>query len=1004
MVDITQVVDIKSAQELDYDGRKLNSAEKKLLEDENLKEANGVTADLPRLKKAVELLEVIIKAKKENSFNEELYVKLNNARSEKEIIKALNKNNLYYQSAIDHLISKRTNPSDGSDKNRDDLDKLVDDRNTKISTLEARIKKLLLFEEELATDQGNLVVKYEKAKEDIEALQDLKVLMREGTVAAGRPLHGVVLNKYKDIDGTTVIGTPAAPHHSNELLDDIVTDNLAIVNEKKQFFNTNVRSYFGRGWISKDSLEIVGLQIWEVFKEIGKSNFFAKAGVTGPDKNRLEGYWDEFEKLEWSWTTGSSSYPKFYTKADGSIITTEVSNRSNDVWPEKCFDLEKLREIISLTFADPISDDFAKLFGDQERTWRWMGYSKQPYGGWTDPNKIYTIENWLKTDYPELMSEKGKLCIEKTKNRAGHVAFIKDLFTKYGTNTFFTQAELASIRSYFELKRINSLREVNYIKSLRLDPRISKELIGDEELLEITTLSQNAGYKKKKDLSVGFSSSGMDYGKRSDNYHLVLPLIGKTIESDSGRTDTRIDRDKVGTVEYRIDTSPLDIKISRKRAELITLEGRKNVVSASGAKFYEDLLNLRLQKAALEQEIIEFEAEKMRLAKQDPATIKAEFKAIFGDDLNASILKKFDRGQIIKLQAKLNAIRNKENPMEQWFVDAETKLNNDVVNPLKVQDGIINLWEGSADTTNARLDNCPDNDELEKYRKAYEEAAKLVKLRQDEENEQEAIRKRIKGETTPPIPTPVSDLTSEKLTTLFNFAVDKTLADKWTTITEAQLNSIVLNDYAPTKLKHDPLMAHLSEKGDVDKDKYDNSTTKKQASWENFLKKGSEKVIKTIVMHENDDIFKDTPDDEEKNKKIKEMREDTDAGYNDDPKQNKFDKTRYGDPTAGKESDVTTEHILNYLYDKKLGKVKQQSTAWETTTDGGSGDPGKVENKSWFVFGGSNWRPYVTYIGGFLVIVSVVMFIFWNQISDWWNGPTEEDGKGEVEKDKDEEE
>jgi hypothetical protein len=32
-----------------------------------------------------------------------------------------------------------------------------------------------------------------------------------------------------------------------------------------------------------------------------------------------------------------------------------------------------------------------------------------------------------------------------------------------------------------------------------------------------------------------------------------------------------------------------------------------------------------------------------------------------------------------------------------------------------------------------------------------------------------------------------------------------------------------------------------------------------------------------------------------------------------------------------------------------------------------------------------------------LLIIAIASAVFWKNIADWWNGPAEEDGKGQVE-------
>ncbi|CAI2168498.1 18540_t:CDS:2 [Funneliformis geosporum] len=645
MVDTKQIVDIQSAKSLDYDGRKLTDQEKEIFDDDNLREPGSTEVNLTKLKKAAELLEVIIKAKKADSFDDDLYTALNKARTETEVIKALNKN-MGYQNAIDHLISKRGKKPDKPDKTKDDLNTLIDDRNTKISVLENKIARIERLQEIVAKDQGELVEKVEKQKRKTETLEDLKTLMNQQTPVAGRPLHGVTLNGYIDDDNTTKTG------HANELLEKIVTEGKNAANVKEKYFNTNIRS---------------------------KSNFFSKAGLSATDKARGK---------------GTGCYPRYYAKSDGTIISKEISKRN----------------------------DFKKLLDK----------------------------------FPSLIHELN-INIEKTKNYNAHAQFIKDTFSKAGGG-FFSSSDFNSSISNFENYSLNTLRELLYVKAIRQKPEITKEVISDEEILKITRMSRDSIFKERKKEGIEFSRF-----REIKEVRLALTPYKKTSQQVA---TSKIDMTKpVTTAAYRIDTSPLDLLISREKAQLLTLEGKKNITSSGGVKFYEEIINLQLQKAELEQEVLELEKERDKLGKQDPSTIKSEFKAIFGTDLTADIKGKFTRIQVSILRAKLDAIKAKETPMEKWFVDAENKLEKDHL----------------ADTREDKFKSVTDKTELEKYRKAYEEAGKIVKLLQSEINEQEAIRKRIAGEDAPPPPT--VKISEVELKTAFgnidgvvdkNFGIDKT--------------------------------------------------------------------------------------------------------------------------------------------------------------------------------------------------------------------------------------
>jgi hypothetical protein len=49
------------------------------------------------------------------------------------------------------------------------------------------------------------------------------------------------------------------------------------------------------------------------------------------------------------------------------------------------------------------------------------------------------------------------------------------------------------------------------------------------------------------------------------------------------------------------------------------------------------------------------------------------------------------------------------------------------------------------------------------------------------------------------------------------------------------------------------------------------------------------------------------------------------------------------------------------------------------------------------MFGKDNWKkPLLTYSMITLGVLAIMAFIFWNTITEWWNGPAEEQGEGKV--------
>jgi len=316
---------------------------------------------------------------------------------------------------------------------------------------------------------------------------------------------------------------------------------------------------------------------------------------------------------------------------------------------------------------------------------------------------------------------------------------------------------------------------------------------------------------------------------------------------------------------------------------------------------------------------------------------------------------------------------------------------------------IKGYFEGKGSDLQARIKKIKEEEStegigLEVIRDAYEEMGETAVV--------EAIGKELKPET----PTPVPVITKERLTELFGFNVDETLKGEWVksddkTLTEENINTIVVNDYSPSKTKYEGLMTYLGENGDDKGEKgYDVSDDdKKKGSWEKFMKKGAKTVIRTIIACERAEDLKKIDKD---NKIVKEMMEDTDAGYDADHAKCYFKKERYGNPEDFEGTDKPTkEKLINYLHDKKLGNVQKSSSTWETQDAPNKNGDEKNWEGQWFSgwFSG-NWRPWVALGGIVLVIAGLAAVIFWKNISEWWNGPAEAEGEDKTDEKEEENE
>jgi len=95
-------------------------------------------------------------------------------------------------------------------------------------------------------------------------------------------------------------------------------------------------------------------------------------------------------------------------------------------------------------------------------------------------------------------------------------------------------------------------------------------------------------------------------------------------------------------------------------------------------------------------------------------------------------------------------------------------------------------------------------------------------------------------------------------------------------------------------------------------------------------------------------------------------------------------------------------HIAEFLYKKAEGK-SGKNLCRSTKTVGTNGDNEEENEKGVLAHLKANWHWYGLAI---LAIITLLVVIFWKNISEWWNGPVEEEGQGKDDDDekKDEDE
>jgi len=388
---------------------------------------------------------------------------------------------------------------------------------------------------------------------------------------------------------------------------------------------------------------------------------------------------------------------------------------------------------------------------------------------------------------------------------------------------------------------------------------------------------------------------------------------------------------------------------------------------------------------------------------------KDKFKEIYDKKDSRPEKKWYYYDEILRLDYLLKMIKEEVDASEfdSDFKAKETEINKIKDKVKEINDKIYDNWDsikkGDKELTNSEViikikkDGGERGVTLEKAKEGFEELQGQVLLTKIEKGALDTIKDAIEyPDKYKDIP--VSTLNEATLTTLFGFDVDKTTKDKWAitldtvVLTEANIKKFILDDYGKGKDGFNKLMAHLLENGDGldggNKDDYKDTAggddAKKSEAWKKLIGKGPKMVIETIVNHE----FEDKKDTEKK-----EMEEKKDSNGQ------LLDKSKYFN------FDAEGKGIKKYMYEKKIGKVHEFLTKEEDKKENNDDKTTPEGWKSWFLFGKDNiLKPTVTYVGGFLVLVGITAAIFWENVSEWWNGPVEEEGKiGEGEEKENEE-
>jgi len=1025
-----EITDINSAKQLKYDGQDLTAGEKAIFD--NL--FTNQSFDLGKTQDTAELLETVIMAKKATEFKRDLHEKLNEANTKyPDSVTAINTNGNQFTEALNHQISLRTKtPQTPTQKNEAWYEGEIKKLEGQIANLDVLIDDEAKLIDLSITQAAIHRRKLQEIKKNKELIQDFKNLLEGKTLDEGRPLH-----RSTAIDLTT----------ATNILRDMKNDMETAMNKKIVSWKTNLRSYYsGREYMNKTNLMAVNRQIMDIFKEIGDAGmktainkhvttnkaralelWEGKSGVNPKVKPDDIGLIDRSEWGVMKLTEDNSShlfnlrrYNEDLTR-DGKMKGKEAKyseislyadgNNPADVkanWPFLTFNDDNFLEFMEIVFPRSTYSEDSSSFSSNaltkelggNKTWQlnFLGFSDDVFGKSNKTIKEFKMREEAKKLFGANDIKELTAVLTPALHLRSVVGLFWDIYTPAILGTPGNRVTLDSQLTLSEINLNNAKAEINFIKAVRASG-ISKEEISDEIVMKVSarsvvhlnylnSLDEKKNSKELPKDSDFFKKYGMTSYENETKHFLSDKSVNYTVSNFTQNSGDW--RDYVDTVPLADEISRLEIEESR---EEVKEDKEKGIITRLTGK----QADYEVQKRDLQHQLSEFKKQLTLIKTGDIDKLKKEFRESYA----VAGLK--TRPQLDTLMVNLNRIDEIEKQQQKAKGEAEVglvdqdlkdakKALEDLNNDLSLLEAQMGNFRTYGKTSKERaLNKTLNNSQLTGYKNAYEAAKLLRKLSEGEDSDLKAIEAKLAGTLKDDTPTS-SDLDPTKLTSLFGFTVDQTLADTWKNfaykiLTEAEIKKIFIDTYAPNKSGHNGLLSHLNERGDVDKDKdYKvSSDSDKAASWQKLIKKGPEKVIKTIVIHENDDAFKDNPDKNKIKEIMKKMRNSS-HGWNDERKQNKFNWEKYGDPTEGNEDKMERDKLLAFLYDEKLNKVSQRSTTWDTDS------PSEETPGVWARFKnhmGANWYWYAL---ATVAIIALVFLIFWKQISNWWNGPAEEEG------------
>jgi len=829
-------------------------------------------------------------------------------------------------------------------------------------------------------------------------LANLITRLEEGNVTEGFLIGNGALKGHKDINGTN---QPTSD--INTLLNDIITEHEGVVAKRQVFRKTPIQSYGGKNWISKKAAEEINTQFFSILLDVGETEFFDKCSHLGTtDKARAKTIWERLKKVTPTYyhapteRTGSF-HAKLSSKLDSSnkevVIHKGIENRSDEIFPVNYFNHDEFIEFMEIVFKNntPPNSLYA-LSSKSNKKWKitWQGYSYEPGIGQT---KAYNIESWIKDNWSDYQVQLNLNELEKEGELRAFVDLALGNISK-ANNTLLTRGTGGEWENYgttsrtlstHEITRRNDLRELRWVEAVR-EAGVGRDVVSDEELFEVSFQTRGVLYRlRDKEKIKSF------YSLR-ENSEVNHGITGNKYKKDDLRK-TILDNTKTGPKRY-MDVTPLKRKMQGIDIDISRAKAKKNQISSAGSEFSRDYVISEMKIDDLIRQIGELESERDRLKGKDIPALRAEFDKAYGTGPahvgGSKVYSSMDR---YTMRNALLSISEKESPEDNWTKDAKKKVKENIDDKLAPYESLINEFEGLGDTMTERLEGRTKGI-LVKYRTAFEEAAKIRELSKSETAELAEIKKAETG--SPQTPPKNSGITKAELKEAFGNIDDvatEDLAKKWGDegITKEKIKEIfekATNDSD----KKTPKAEFISHLGNGLDDGTKLTKTDDNELWKEFLGKDPERVANTIHTH-----WLETKDNEDNTKNLMKGEK---TGTGDD--EQKLNMTDYG--SAEKDGEPNKKGMVKYLWQKAKGSGLSYYKVKEKNDDNGDNKTPKTKNESWFRFGDGNWRPFVTYGVGVLLIIAIVSAIFWKNIADWWNGPAEEDGKGQVEGDEKEEE